>query len=104
MKVSIPIEHVKALMEKEFICEVHCNGIDLCRAPIDHRDDKIDRNGDIRGHDFLLLGFQKYAGGANEGDMATATIVDILSEIDDAKSRLRLQRKMLAGFINCKPV
>lgn len=98
MKIQLPIERIRELMHAKVICEVHCKGIDLCKSPIDHRDDKIDRNGDIRDHDFLLFGYQKYAGGANEGDIATATLVDLDSELASLQKRQQLQQNIITEF------
>jgi hypothetical protein len=88
----IPIEDVATLMQAGFICNVHCNGIDLYLAPNDFRgDDRVD-------YDFALFGYQKHAGKANVGDMARVTWVDLDKRLEELQLKLSKQRTSMGIY------
>ena len=90
--IHIPIEDVRDLMHQELICKVHCNGIDLCHTPNDVRgEDDVD-------YDFVLLGFQKYAGSANVGDMATAQLIDLDAAMKELQIRIDKQHHIIKKY------
>lgn len=90
--ILIPVEDIRELMHQELICKVHCNGIDLCHVPNDVRD-----NDDV-DYDFVLLGFQKYAGSANCGDIATANLVDLSIQMKELQERIESQHKVIRKY------
>jgi hypothetical protein len=98
VKIKIPVEKLKYLMHEKVICEIVINGIHLYHVPIEEsEEEKLARN---VPHDFVLLGYETYAGSAMRGDLAEVSLVDLTKNVLETEKRIELQKSVIRKYGN----